>query len=63
MQTNELDLRRFQVDLKQPFAMDDITKIARLTVYGEELGRMILKNRTDRSQEVKTALASHKAGF
>jgi patatin-like phospholipase/acyl hydrolase len=59
----KLDFRRFQVDLKQPIAMDDITKIPRLSVYGEELGRLILKNLTDRSQEVQAGLAPRKAGI
>lgn len=45
----ELDFRRFQVDLQQPIAMDDPTKIPRLTVYGEELGRKILNDVTDKA--------------
>lgn len=52
----ELDFRRFQVDLGQPIAMDDPTKIPRLTVYGEELGRKILNDMTDRALEVSPAL-------
>ena len=48
----ELDFRRFQVDLNQTIAMDDVSKITRLTVYGDELGRMILMDQTDSIQEV-----------
>jgi len=48
----DLDFRRFQVDLQQPIAMDDPKKIPRLTVYGEELGRKILNDVTDRAQGV-----------
>lgn len=52
----ELDFRRFQVDLGQPIAMDDPTKIPRLTVYGEELGRKILNDMTDRALEISPVL-------
>ena len=48
----ELDFRRFQLNLNQPIAMDDATKIARLAVYGDELGRMILNDQTDPIQEI-----------
>lgn len=48
----ELDFRRFQVDLRQPIAMDDVGMIPRLAVYGDELGRMILNDQVDRSQGV-----------
>lgn len=58
----KLDFRRFQVDLHQPIAMDDATKIPRLSVYGEEMGRMILNDLTDRSQEIKPALPPHRQG-
>lgn len=48
----DLDFRRFQVDLQQPIAMDDPKKIPRLTVYGDELGRKMLNDITDRAQGV-----------
>ncbi|MCJ7626007.1 MAG: patatin-like phospholipase family protein [Anaerolineaceae bacterium] len=48
----ELDFRRFQVDLRQPIAMDDVGMVPRLAVYGDELGRMILNDQVDRSQGV-----------
>jgi hypothetical protein len=47
-----LDFRRFQIDLSQPIRMDDASKIPRLVVYGEELGRKILNDQTDRAQGV-----------
>ena len=48
----DLDFRRFQVDLQQLIAMDDPKKIPRLTVYGDELGRKMLNDITDRAQGV-----------
>jgi hypothetical protein len=53
----ELDFRRFQVNLNQNIGMDDVTKMTRLTVYGDELGRMILNDQTDTIQEVFPRLA------
>jgi hypothetical protein len=47
-----LDFRRFQVDLNQPIGMDDVSKIPRLVVYGEQLGRKILNDQIDRAQRV-----------
>ncbi len=48
-----LDFRRYQVDLAQPIAMDDISKIPRLIVYGGELGRMLLGDQLDRAQAIR----------
>jgi hypothetical protein len=48
----ELDFRRFQVNMSQPIGMDDASKISRLAVYGEELGRMILNDQTDPVQDI-----------
>ncbi len=42
-----LDFRRFQVDLREPIAMDDPDAIPALVEYGEELGRKILNDETD----------------
>lgn len=42
-----LDFRRFQVDLREPIAMDDTRHMALLTAYGEELGRKALNDETD----------------
>jgi len=51
-----LDFRRFQVDLREPIEMDDPSKIPELTAYGDELGRKILGDETDRALEIT---ASH----
>jgi hypothetical protein len=48
----QLDFRRFQVDLREPIAMDDISRLAELTAYGDELGRMILNDDVDRAMDV-----------
>jgi predicted acylesterase/phospholipase RssA len=53
----QLDFRRFQVDLHEPIAMDDASKIPELTTYGDELGRKILNDETDRALELKPARA------
>ncbi len=52
-----LDFRRFQVDLREPIAMDDPSKIKELQSYGDEMGLMILTDRVDRTMGVvaKTA--------
>jgi predicted acylesterase/phospholipase RssA len=52
----ELDFRRFQVDLNKPIEMDDASKIPRLVVYGEELGRKMLNDMTDPVQALKPSL-------
>jgi predicted acylesterase/phospholipase RssA len=53
----QLDFRRFQVDLREPIAMDDPSKIPELTAYGDELGRKILENETDRALEIRPSRA------
>jgi predicted acylesterase/phospholipase RssA len=50
---NDLDFRRFQVDLNQAIGMDDPSQIPNLTRYGEQMGRMILNDQYDRSQGIK----------
>ena len=52
----DLDFRRFQVDLNQPIEMDDTSKIPRLVVYGEELGRKILNDMVDPILNIKPTL-------
>lgn len=47
-----LDFRRFQVDLDRPIALDRPDEIPALTAYGEKMGEMILKDRTDKAQEI-----------
>lgn len=48
----ELDFRRFQIDLSEPIAMDDTSRVNQLVGYGNRLGQMILDNKVDRSQGV-----------
>jgi hypothetical protein len=48
----KLDFRRFQVDLREPIAMDDPAKIPELIKYGQELGYKILRDECDRAQEI-----------
>jgi hypothetical protein len=43
----DLDFRRFQIDLQEPLAMDDPSKVQELTQYGDQLGRKILNDETD----------------
>ncbi|MEE8390453.1 MAG: patatin-like phospholipase family protein [Anaerolineae bacterium] len=49
----QLDFRRFQVDQREPIAFDDASKIPQLIAYGDELGRKILNDETDRALEVE----------
>ncbi len=49
----QLDFRRFQVDLREPIEWDDAGKIPELTRYGDELGRKILGDETDRALEIE----------
>jgi len=53
----QLDFRRFQVDLREPIAMDDVSKIPQLTAYGDELGRKILNDETDQALEITAGSA------
>jgi predicted acylesterase/phospholipase RssA len=45
----DLDFRRFQVDLKEPIAMDDPRQIPKLINYGREMGKKILTDNFDRA--------------
>ena len=51
----QLDFRRFQVDLQQSIEMDDPKSIPALVAYGEEMGRMILNDFTDRAMLIQAA--------
>jgi hypothetical protein len=42
-----LDFRRFQINLREPIAMDDTSQMDLLVAYGTRLGRMILNDKTD----------------
>jgi hypothetical protein len=48
----QLDFRRFQVDLREGIGADDYQRILELTAYGEALGRKILNDETDAALEV-----------
>ena len=54
---DQLDFRRFQVDLRESIEMDDANKIPELTAYGEELGRKILNDETDQAPDFRAARA------
>jgi predicted acylesterase/phospholipase RssA len=56
-----LDFRRFQVDLREPIATDDVSKIPELTQYGDELGRKILSDKTDRALEIEPVRAPRRS--
>ncbi len=51
----QLDFRRFQVDLREPIAMDDPSKIPELSAYGEELGHMMLNDEVDEAMGITPA--------
>ena len=53
----QLDFRRFQVDLHEPIAIDDPSKIPQLTAYGDLLGRKILNDETDRALQITASRA------
>jgi len=55
-----LDFRRFQVDLKESIGMDDPSKTPQLAAYGEEMGKMILNDVTDKSMGVLPAMPAKK---
>lgn len=59
----QLDFRRFQVDLREPIGMDDASRIPELVAYGEELGKKLLNDETDRAQQVQATQAPHRLGF
>jgi len=50
-----LDFRRFQVDLREPIAMDDVSRIPELTAYGDELGRKILEDEVDEAMSIQAS--------
>ncbi len=53
----ELDFRRFQVDLRQPIEMDDPSQISVLLSYGDELGGKLLNDVTDTPIDVSAGQA------
>ncbi len=48
----QLDFRRFQIDLRDPIQMDDTNRMDELAAYGEQLGRMILNDEVDPIQGI-----------
>jgi hypothetical protein len=48
----QLDFRRFQVDLKTPIELDKPNEIPQLIEYGQQMGEMILSDKTDRAQKI-----------
>ncbi|MGB8212158.1 MAG: patatin-like phospholipase family protein [Anaerolineales bacterium] len=50
----DLDFRRFQVDLSESLPMDDPRQIPKLIEYGEMLGNMILDDQVDGAMGIKT---------
>jgi len=55
-----LDFRRFQVDLKEHYPLDDPRQIPNLELYGEQMGSMILADQYDQSIGIKPELPSTK---
>jgi len=51
-----MDFRRFQIDLPETIDMDDVSRLSRLTMYGEELGHKILNDETDPAVDLKLAM-------
>ena len=52
----DLDFRRFQVDLNEPLQLDDPLQIPKLERYGELMGKMILNDQYDRAIGVNPEL-------
>ncbi len=53
----DLDFRRFQVDLKEAISMDDPSQIQSLTGYGRQLGKMMLTDEDDWALRVTAGTA------
>jgi hypothetical protein len=49
---DQLDFRRFQVDLREPIAMDDPEAIPKLVDYGEVLWNKILNDEVDEALDI-----------
>lgn len=59
----EMDFRRFQVDLDGPYPLDEPENIPHLTAYGDKLGEMILNDELDGALEIKAQKAPPKDLF
>lgn len=49
----DLDFRRFQINMREPIAMDDTSQMAKLIEYGEQMGQMILSDLYDQAHQLK----------
>ncbi len=49
----DLDFRRFQVDLKAPIPMDDVSRMPELLEYGAQMGHMILADQLDSATKIR----------
>jgi len=56
----DLDFRRFQVDLKEALPLDDPRQIPTLVQYGDQMGKKILTDQYDRAMGVTPELPSSK---
>jgi predicted acylesterase/phospholipase RssA len=56
----DLDFRRFQVDLEAPFPLDDPFQIPELEKYGEQMGERILTDQYDRAMGVTPELPAYR---
>ncbi len=57
---DELDFRRFQVNMREPIAMDDTSQMDTLIEYGQEMGQMILNDVYDQAHQLKAVPAPEK---
>lgn len=56
---DQIDFRRFQIDLSEPIPMDDVRQIDKLVEYGKLLGQMVLDDRFDRAMHILPQKPSH----
>jgi len=56
---DQLDFRRYQVDLRESIPMDSIRHIDRLVEYGKVMGQMVLEDRYDRAMRILPEKPSH----
>jgi predicted acylesterase/phospholipase RssA len=60
---DELDFRRFQVDLLAPYEMDDASHISELMTYGDALWNKIVNDEIDPIQEIKAGHLIERQAF
>lgn len=56
---DQLDFRRYQVDLNEPIAMDEIHRIDKLVDYGKVLGNMVLEDQYDKAMAIVPEKPAH----